>query len=844
MNITSLVPPEARLDLSQPMTPAARQALLELLEAINEQIRQLRQRLAHLPWSNQWTELSSGEREKLVAQVESHPGEGPLSLVNVHWVHINTMVNPLVDWAKHPDVTLAQLARLLISIQMVRHDAHFMGVELPAARVLNQFGRVAGRGSLLDLAEALRVYGIPLGTVAWCWFSPTGATLVKGWPNEAIWPFFARYPEHIAAALNPASPVHKQYKYSKEHVFEAFESFPTLPPEFVPRLFEMALGSAEADRVGAQRVLARHPGKNAVIIEAVNGGKAEARAAAASWLARLNVTEAIPVLEEALAREKQDAAAGALMGALESFGVPVEKFLNRTKLHKDAVAGLKKGIPPDLQWFPFDTLPQLEWADTGERVPAEVARWWVVQSFRLKSPEPGAVLRQYFAALRQPGREAFALHVLETWLAQDLKFVTKGGSEIASKGVLAVVAAGGGSEVVPIAHRYIKEWYGYRAGQGKALIQMLGWVNHPAATQWVLSIGSRFRTKSFQEEATRQAQLLAERRGWTLEELADRTIPTAGFHANGTAEIDYGTRKFTARLGPDFQVELFNDAGVAVAVLPDARKDEDETRVNEAKKYWSAAKKEIKSVVQQQKDRLYEALCTARTWTFDDWQLYLNQHPVVRCYTQRLVWLAERAGAAPRSFRPLDDGSLTNLADEAVVLEPGTTVRLAHDSNVTPEQSAGWLEHFKDYKISPLFQQFGKGVYALPQGKGDRTEIEDFRGYVLEAFALRGRATKLGYSRGSPQGGGWFTRYEKRFPTLGIDAYIEFTGNPLPEVNRPVALLSLSFARKSQEEKEICGLSLAEVPTILLGECWNEMRSIAAEGSGFDANWERTTEYK
>ena len=91
---------------------------------------------------------------------------------------------------------------------------------------------------------------------------------------------------------------------------------------------------------------------------------------------------------------------------------------------------------------------------------------------------------------------------------------------------------------------------------------------------------------------------------------------------------------------------------------------------------------------------------------------------------------------------------------------------------------------------------------------------------------------------------GWFTRYEKRFPTLGIEAYNEFTGNPLPEVNRPVALLSLSFARRLQEEKEISGLSLAEVPTILLGECWNEMRLIATEGSGFDANWEKTTEFK
>ena len=840
---TPLVPSAPDLHLEQPLSEAAQQALLELLAAVNTQIRQQRQR-ADPRWQGQWSELSTGEIDKLVAQVRSHPGEGPLYLVNVNWLPDGTTTKLLLTWVKRADVTLVQLVRLLIATQLIRHDNRWVGITFPAARVLNQFARAGERGGLLELAEALRLYGIPEAVIGRCWFGYFGGPLGKGWAPGAIWPFFAQYSEYVEEALNPSSPVHKQFHYSKERVFDALETFPTLPPEFVPRLFEMALGAAKADRAGAQRALANHAGKNAVIIEAVSSGKAETRAAAATWLARLKLAEAIPVLEAALAREKQDAAAGALMGALQSFGVPVDQFLNRDRLLKDAVAGLKKGVPPDLQWFPFDALPPLEWADTGERVPVEVAHWWIVQSFRLKSPEPGAVLCQYFAALRVAPREAFALFVLEAWLAEDLKPVPAAGSAIGSKGVLAVVAAGGGSAVVPVAQRYIKQYYGMRAGQGKALIQMLAWVNHPAAAQLVLSIGSRFRTKGFQEEATRQVQLLAERRGWTVDELADRTIPTAGFDANGTTEIDYGTRKFMARLGPDLQVELFTQDGDAVNTLPDARKDEDETLVKEAKKQWSAARKEIKSVVQLQKERLYEALCTARTWKFEDWQLYLNQHPIVRYYAQRLVWLAERGARAPQSFRPLDDGSLTNFADEAVVVDAEAVVRLAHDSNVTKQDAADWLQHFTDYKISPLFQQFGKGVYQLPEGSRDLAEIEDFRGHVLESFALRGRATKLGYTRGSAQDGGWFTRYGKRFPTLGIEACIEFSGNPLPEPNRPVALLSLSFTRKLPQEEGSSALSLAEVPTILLGECWNDMRLIAAEGGGFDASWEKTVEYK
>jgi hypothetical protein len=34
-------------------------------------------------------------------------------------------------------------------------------------------------------------------------------------------------------------------------------------------------------------------------------------------------------------------------------------------------------------------------------------------------------------------------------------------------------------------------------------------------------------------------------------------------------------------------------------------------------------------------------------------------------------------------------------------------------------------------------------------------------------------------------------------------------------------------------------MPLGEVPVILLNECWNDLRTIAAEGTGFDPDWEK-----
>jgi hypothetical protein len=237
-------------------------------------------------------------------------------------------------------------------------------------------------------------------------------------------------------------------------------------------------------------------------------------------------------------------------------------------------------------------------------------------------------------------------------------------------------------------------------------------------------------------------------------------------------------------------------------------------------------------------------LCTGREWPYLDWQDYLNRHPVVRHLVQRVVWLQWAEDRAIAVFRPLDDGTLTNADDEAVTLPADARIRVAHDSLLSDADVRKWQQHLVDYEIQPLFAQLGKGTYELPENLRKAKEIVDFRGHLLENYALRGRAGKLGYQRSQAEDGGWFRYYEKRFPTLGLTAAIEFTGSPLPEENRTVALLGLSFfasdATNTWDRSEIL---LSRVPKVLLSECYNDLRLLAAEGTGFDAEWEKKSAY-
>lgn len=781
-------------------------------------------------------------------------------------------------------VVLARICEFLYKVK-----AHYNGISYQAVQGFNALHEKSGAPTLLELAQIAEGFDASATDVlhSYCDNSSLAAT----WDAASSWPFFAHHCSLLNSGLVDKSVA--SYNFNRQRLFKAISLLPWPHEETVNVLFDLALGTAKTERVDAQNALNNHPGKEVRIIAALGNGKAEVRTIAAKWLHDIGYHEAIPDLETAVAKEKNDVAKGAMLDALQRFGQPVEKYLDRDALKKEATKTLAKGLPKDIEWFPWNAMPAVRWADNGETVADEVLRLLLAQSVKQKSPEPNAVLRKFCGMFEERDCERFGQFVLEAWIREDTNpipseeaerrahtqavqmhswiqsspqyfqgsphlgksvdelyaFYLPGqlrqpaGTAIASKGVLAMAAACAAEHAATPVARYLKDYYGTRAAHGKALIAMLAWIEHPSATQLMLSVGNRFRTKSFQEEATRQAEALAERKGWSLAELADRTIPTGGFDATGTLELSYGDRSFAAKLLPDFKIELYNPDGKKVAALSEPRADDDAEQAKASKQALSSAKKEIKNIVTLQTERLYEALCTERDWLFADWEAYLNQHAIVRRLIQRLVWVQVEDGRVLQAFRPLDDGTLTDVDDNEVKLPGDARVRLAHDSVLPSEDVAAWQTHLADYEVVPLFQQLGKGSYVLPEESSKQDTIKDFEGHLLETFALRGRATKLGYTRGGTEDGGWFFTYEKRFPTLGIVAVIEFTGNGLPEENRTVALLALGFRSADDKGWQRHGMKLGNVPKVLLSECYNDLRLIAADGTGFDAEWEKKSSF-
>lgn len=699
-----------------------------------------------------------------------------------------------------------------------------------------------------------------------------------------VWPLFADHPQLLEEAL-AQGPAGGDYhlRELRHNALLLIAQFPVAPIPLRPALWELALGGNRREAELAQASLERLPETPQRLVESLSAKQVGERAAAARWLGRLEHAPALEPLRRAFGKEKQDAARADMLVALERLGAPVDELLDPATLAAEAERGLKKGLPKGLEWFPFSRLPELHWTG-GAVLEPRVVTWWLVQAVKLKQPVPSPFLRSFASRCHPDEAQRLARFILDAWIAEDTRtppdvdaaqeavlrahaersvrfrpqtsaeeayrelradyLRTPVGSATKEKGLLAVVAAFGSAEAVPPIAAYVRRWRGQRAAQSKALLSCLAWIRAPQAVAQLVSVATRFPVAGFRTFAEARLEELAERLGWTRDELADRTVPTGGLDADGRRVFAYGdrvppARRFVLTLDDALRPALQDDAGRPLKGLPKPRQGEDLDAVKAAKKAYSAARKELTRARDEQVERLRDALCAERMWSLHEWRASLLAHPLLGRLCQRLVWsLVDEGAIVPTSFRPHPDGSLRDASGEPIELREDARLQLAHGLRFLEEDRRRWLAALAD--VPRAFPQLDRPPHPLGEELRRRKEVRDFEGHLLSAFALRRRATALGYSRGPADDGPWFRTYVRPLRSLAFEAVVTFSGNALPEEDVQVALQTLHFERVEdpggpQERRR--PVVLDRVPPVFYSECWHDLAELASLGPGFHPGW-------
>ncbi|MFV0257133.1 MAG: DUF4132 domain-containing protein [Acidimicrobiales bacterium] len=701
------------------------------------------------------------------------------------------------------------------------------------------------------------------------------------WSDEEIGRWAGYHAESIASIVRHP---HRN-EFVRTTVLRLVAGLEVIPPVVRSAVVEVVVNGRRADREIFDHIVGDADAP--AVAGYLGSSKQRDRAGAACWFkAHPDAAAAStkPLLVAARA-ERDDRIKADLLAALEQAGAPISEFIGRESALAEATRAMKKksAMPASISWLPVDSLPELRWVD-GTPVDREITRWFLASAARGKTAEPSPILRRHLAETAPASRAAFGAALLDLWMAQDVR--TKSpeearadvdaeaatlqrqlaaghlpefdgrtlddlledryrvhltmfrGSATSSKGLLALVAASAGPEVTDRVMVYVRKHRGRRGQQVRALLQMLAWIDEPATIQAVMSVAARFSPQGIRREARHQAELLAERHGWTMEDLADRSVPDGGFGRDGRLVLDYGDRTVTVHLADDLTVSLTNDeTGASIRSLPRGRAGEDQGRIKELKSALSSAKTDVATAARSQPDRLHQAMCAQRCWSPDDLRRYVLDHPIMARLASRLVWAAADPGGGIVAFRPLTDRTLLNALDDEVDLDPAALVTIAHHHLVGDDGAAAWQAHLVDYEIQPLFAQFGRP--DVPVGDG-RTTVADFVGYRHNDGSIRAQIKRLGWELGVALDNGVAHDLVKEVPGAELQAVVDLDGGVpygLAEVGRwPCSLGQFYFVAADVGYPDPgLAVPLATVPPIPLSELYAEVEAMAKAGSGREA---------
>ncbi len=367
----------------------------------------------------------------------------------------------------------------------------------------------------------------------------------------------------------------------------------------------------------------------------------------------------------------------------------------------------------------------------------------------------------------------FAWDLFQAWLV----------SGAASKEQWAFVALGflGDDECARRLTPLVRAWPGEAAHARAVLgLDVLARIGSDVALMHLHGIAQKLKFKGLQEKAREKIDQIADVRGLTTAELADRLVPDLGLEEDGTLVLDFGPRSFRVVFDESLKPALMDGDGKRLPDLPKPKQTDDAEKSKQATDTWKALKKDAKTIASGQILRLEIAMCAQRRWPSDVFRRFLSGHPLLVHVVRRLLWgVYDSGGKLTSTFRVAEDRSFADAKDNAFDLEDGADVGLVHRLDMDDATAAAWGQIFADYEVlQPFVQLSRETAVPTPAEKGGQ-KLERVVGLTVPTGKVLGLDNR-GWRRGPAQDGGVVCWYEKalsgeRLASLDLEPGI-FTG--------------------------------------------------------------------
>lgn len=415
---------------------------------------------------------------------------------------------------------------------------------------------------------------------------------------------------------------------------------------------------------------------------------------------------------------------------------------------------------------------------------------------------------------------AFSWTLFEQWLQSGGS--TKDEWAFLSLGIL------GDDEVVGRLAALLSKWPGEshsaRAVKGLAILDTIG---SPLAHMHLYNFSQQTRYSALGEKAQELIETLAASRGLSLDELADRLVPTLGLQADGFLHLDFGPRQF--RLGFDEKLEPFvlSSGGKPLKSLPKVGKRDDKDKADRARRLFKTTKSQSRVLAKQQLHRLEKAMCHQRRWKSVDFQEHLVQHPLLFPIVRRLVWGTFQDGELVRSFRVAEDRTQADLQDTLVSLLETEQVGLLHPLEMNEAEVESWKEIFSDYQLLQPLEQLERETFLADDEELSRSAWDGVYDDQIESTQILGLLAR-DWSRGLVRDGGVFCWVAKEVDP-GLRAFLSFEPgiDPVePRRNPRVDLESLVLGEEDGLGNPVATTPFSEISAVLFSELQRDLKSL------------------
>ncbi|OIV39097.1 hypothetical protein BIV57_02405 [Mangrovactinospora gilvigrisea] len=427
--------------------------------------------------------------------------------------------------------------------------------------------------------------------------------------------------------------------------------------------------------------------------------------------------------------------------AAAAYGPQAEAAIAPLLAADPLITALPDRMPKLPAWVDPVSLPQIR-VRAGGALPDEAVRHLATMLAVSEPGRPYPAIAEVREACEPASLAAFGWALLESWRTAGMP--AKESWTLAALGVL------GDDDTARRLAPLIRAWPGesahHRAVQG---LDVLAAIGSDAALTQLQSIAERVKFRALKERAAQKISAVAEARGLSPEQLADRLVPDLGLDASGGLVLDYGPRRFTVGFDEQLRPVVRDEAGKARASLPAVAKKDDAELAEAARARFKALRADVRTLAGDGIRRLEAAMVSGRTWTAQEFRAHLMEHPLMAHLARRLVWQVDGA-----EVRVAEDRTLADVQDAPVALPPDAVVRLPHPLRLEEAGTlAAWSELFADYELLQPFPQLGRAVHRLTEQERGGHLLPRYDGVAVQTVRLI-RLDRRGWVRGDPSDNG------------------------------------------------------------------------------------------